>query len=124
MIKTGLQEVAATAPDDLQLIANALHIISSSSGGRGGGVMPTGHVNRRDIGRRVGGVGVRVLVEGVVSKGGAMRAEVIRRLRLGATGRVDQRVADDRLRVGTAGPRAAGLVRQVALWREEFTVYS
>lgn len=77
--------------------------------------MPTGHVNRRDVGRGVGGVGVRVLVEGVVSEGGAVRGEAAGRLHLDATGGVDQRVADDRLRVGAAGPRTAGLVRQVAL---------
>lgn len=77
--------------------------------------MSTGHVNRRDVGRRVGGVGVRVLVEGVVPEGGAVRGEVTRRLHLDAASRVDQRVADHRLRVGAAGPWAAGLVRQVAL---------
>lgn len=77
--------------------------------------MPTGHVNRRHVGRRVGGVGVRVLVKGVVSEGGAVWGEVTRRLHLYATGRVDQCVADDRQRVGAAGPRAAGLVRQVAI---------
>lgn len=77
--------------------------------------MPSGHVNRRDIGRRVGSVGVRVLVEGVVSEGGAVRGEAAGRHHLDTGGGVDQRVADHRLRVGAAGPRAAGLVRQVAL---------
>lgn len=99
-----------TSPDDLQLIAIALCIVSGSGGGCG--VVPTGHVNRRDVGRRVGGVGVRIVVEGVVSKGGAVRGEATRHLHLDAA---DQCVADDRLRVGATGPRAAGLVRQVAL---------
>lgn len=77
--------------------------------------MPTGHVHWRDVGRRVGGVGVRVFVEGVVSEGGAVRGEASRHLHLDTAGGVDQCVADDRLRVGAAGARAAGLVRQVAL---------
>lgn len=54
-------KAAATVPDDLQLITSVLYVISS-----GGGMVAAGYMNRRDVGRGVGGVGVRVLIEGVV----------------------------------------------------------
>lgn len=46
-------ETVATVPDDLQVIASVLHVISI-----GGGVVAARHMNRSDVGRGVGGIGV------------------------------------------------------------------
>lgn len=67
--------------------------------------MPAGHMNWCDIGRSVGGVGVGVLIEGVVSERGAVWGEMCRHLHLDSNGRMDHRVADNCLRVRAAGPR-------------------
>jgi len=75
-------------------------------------VEAAGQVDRGDVG---GGVGVQVLVEGVVSVRRAVRRRLSRRLHPEGAGRKDHRVADDRLGIGAAGPRAAGLVGQVTL---------
>lgn len=102
-----------TVPDDLQLIAGVLRIISS-----GGGVVATGHMNWRDVGW---GVGVRVLVEGVVSGRGAVWRMMSCCLHIDSAGREDNCVADDCLGIRATGSRAAGLVGQVSLYHENQT---
>lgn len=74
-----------------------------------------GHVNWCDIGRCVGCVGVRVPIEGVVSERGAVRGKVNCGFRLDGGGRSSRCVTDDRLGIGTARWRIAGLVSHFTL---------
>lgn len=103
-------EVVVTVPDDLQLIAGALHVISSG----GDVVVAAGHMNWRDVGWGVGGVGVRVFVKGVVSGCGTVW-RISCHPHLDSARRKDHCVADDSLGIRATGPRAAGLVGQVTL---------
>lgn len=97
---TDARRAGRRLPDDLQLVAGALCAVAA------------GQVNGRDVG---GGVGVRVLVEGVVSVRWAVRSQRSCSPRLDSTGGKERCVADHRLGIGATGSRAAGLVGQVAL---------
>lgn len=105
-------KVLAAVPDDLQHISSILHLISH------GGVVPTGHVNWCHIGRRVGGVGVRVPVEGVVPERGAVRGKVRGHLPPDRVTGKDRCIADDRLGIRPAGWWTAGLVGQLTLYNQ------
>lgn len=102
-------KTVAAIPDYLQHIASILHLISN------GGVVPTGHVDRCDIGRCVGGVGVWVPIEGVVPERWAVRRKASRHLHLDGVARDDHCVTDDCLGIRTAGRGTAGLVGHFAL---------
>lgn len=101
-------ETVATVPDDLQVIVSILHVISI-----GGDAVAACNVNRSDVGWGVGGIGVRILVEGVVSGRGAVWMS--RCLHFDSARGEDHCVADDCLGIRATGSRAARLVGQVTL---------
>lgn len=97
-----------SVPDDLQLDAAGPILCATD-------VAALSHVDWCDVGR---GIGVGVLVEGVVSGGGAAWRKVRCRLPL-CRARKQDHLADDGLGVRAARLRAASLIGQVPLCREE-----
>ena len=121
-LRTGCRRVGRgeRSPDDLQLCAAAALAVLP----RGAGALAAGHVDGRDVGRRVG---VRVMVERVVPEHGATGRRRRRGClhgrhgdgRHGRRGAEDHRVADDRLGIRAAGARTAGGVGEIPLCKAD-----
>lgn len=103
-------EAVASVPDNLQLVAIVLHVVSDD-----GGIVAAGHMNWCDVSWGVGSVGVRVLIEGVVSGRGAVWRRMSRHLHPDSAHGEDHCVADDCLGIRATGSWAACLVGQVTL---------